>query len=137
VDAEESWKPIRQKLKRPLELIVSSLRLLLPTSARLSNKQRSALYRQAQVMGQVPFAAPSPKGWSDQASDWLGGEALLRRLHWAERMGKKFGMEIDNPSEFAQRNFLLSKATRTAIEGAPDRSTAIALLLASPEFQRR
>ena len=132
-----SWQPEQQKIKTPIEIVVSTMRLLIPSSKSFDTKARKQLLNQCQQMGQRPYAAQSPKGWSDLGMDWLGGEAMLRRLKWAEMMSRKFGKNIDNPTKFAQKHFNLSTRTKNSIARAPDRETAIGLLLASPEFQRR
>ena len=126
-----------QKVKTPLEYLISSLRLLLPVDTVLSPREEKKLQKMLKMLGQYPHSAPSPKGWSDEAADWLGGESMLRRLRLAEFLSNNF--PIQNPLQLAKEAFgpLLTSNTRQLIRRAPDRRTALALLLASPEFQRR
>ena len=89
-------------------------------------------------MGEVPFGASSPKGWPDNESAWSGSEAILQRVEWANAAGEKLGTGSDplNLAEAALGPFL-SDDTRTAIRRAASPAQGLALLFASPEFQRR
>ncbi|HCH62108.1 MAG: hypothetical protein CL927_07800 [Deltaproteobacteria bacterium] len=92
-----------------------------------------------QQMGQLPLSPPSPAGWPDRQEDWAGPEQILRRVELAEKTGALFGPQIRSPKAYADDLLgdRLHPETRQAIARAPDRSTAVALLLASPEFQWR
>ncbi len=134
-----SWKPERQKLKTPLDLIVSTLRLLLPASRPLRESEKKFLQSQLVRLGQYPYSAPSPAGWSDSAADWLGGEAMLRRLLWAEEAARRLGKSVRDPLRLASGALgsTLGESSHMAIASAPGRTEAVALLIAAPEFQRR
>lgn len=90
-------------------------------------------------MGQAPLSPPSPDGWPDQAQDWAGPEQVLRRVEVAERFGGPLSQGVDDPVAFADAVLgeRLHPDTRVAVQRAPDRSTAVALVLAAPEFQWR
>ena len=92
-----------------------------------------------QQMGQLPLSPPSPAGWPDRQEDWSGPEQVLRRVELAEKTGQLFGPQIRSPEAYANELLgdRLHPRTRQAIARAPDRGTAVALLLASPEFQWR
>ncbi|MFY7960240.1 MAG: DUF1800 family protein, partial [Elsteraceae bacterium] len=74
IDAPECWDPAPRKLKTPHEFALSTWRLL---QDRSPPKDRLASLG---ALGQPSFAAPSPAGWSDREADWLGPEALMRRI---------------------------------------------------------
>ena len=134
-----AWSSELQKIKTPYEYMISVLRLLSPEEEMWQTRFGKKILRELQFLGQHPKSASSPKGWSDQAEDWLGGESLLRRLRLAERVGKKFSNRVNNPVRLAEQAFgsTLSSNTRQQLMRAPNRQLSLALLLVSPEFQRR
>ena len=90
------------------------------------------------ALGQRVMAAPSPAGWSDRAEDWLGPDAVWKRVEWATRIADRAGRAVDARRLAAESlGPLLGAETRTQIERAADGSQALALLLLAPEFQRR
>jgi uncharacterized protein (DUF1800 family) len=134
VAAPEAWQPQPAKLKSPEEFAISSARLL-----RLGE---SALARQADLgigqMGQRVQAAPSPAGWPDRAEQWLGPDALWKRVEWASRVASVLGRQVDARNlAVASLGPLLQADTLQQIQRAADGPQALALLLLSPEFQRR
>lgn len=132
--APEAWAPSAGKLKTPAEFIVSTWRLLGTGDAPLERNVDGG----AGLMGQRLQAAPSPAGWPDRAEDWLGPDAMWKRVEWATRVSERFGRQKD-ARVLARSAFgpLLSEATATQIDRAADGPQALALLLLSPEFQRR
>ena len=83
-------------------------------------------------------AAPSPAGWPDKAEEWLGPDAVWKRVEWATRLADRVGSQVDARA-LAQASLgpLLGAGTARQIERAADAPQALALLLLSPEFQRR
>jgi uncharacterized protein (DUF1800 family) len=88
-------------------------------------------------LGQAPFGAPFPIGWPDRAADWAGPEAMLQRVD----MGYAIAGRVPtlDPMEIASAVLgdQLTPETSDQIQGAGSRREALALLFASPEFQRR
>lgn len=125
IDLEEAWVE-GTKVKTPWDLVVHVLRLLPDTEDR-------QILASLRAFDQVPFAAPSPEGWSDRALDWVGGEALLRRIEWCEAAAGKFDGDALELAD-AVLGPLLSQQTRRAMRRS---STPHAVFLASPDFQRR
>ena len=82
--------------------------------------------------------APSPQGWPDRHDDWLGPDALLKRVEWAMSMGRSAG-NLADARQLADLAWgpALSTDTRQQIARAESGAQALTLLLASPEFQRR
>ena len=134
VDAPEAWEAAPAKLKSPEEFVLSSARLL-----RLGDKlgQRAA-DAGLTALGQRPQSAGSPAGWPDAAADWLGPEAVWKRVEWAVQVAERAGGAVDARA-LAQASLgpLLAETTRFQIERAADGPQALALLLMAPEFQRR
>lgn len=134
LQAPQSWQPQQAKLKTPEEFVISTARLL--------GLGESAFERQPDggigQLGQRIHAAPSPAGWSDRADDWLGPDAVWKRVEWATRVADRVGRRVDARA-LAQSSLggLLHPDTARQIERASDGPQALALLLMAPEFQRR
>ena len=134
IESNEAWSSTAAKLKTPEELVLSSARLLrLGDSAFARNPDGGIA-----TMGQRLQSAPSPAGWPDQADEWLGPDAVWKRVEWVTRVADRVGSQIDARA-LAQASLgaLLSVDTLRQIERAADAPQALALLLLAPEFQRR
>jgi uncharacterized protein (DUF1800 family) len=134
VRSPEAWAPQASKLKTPEELVISSARVLRVGDAMLARGRDGG----TGLMGQRVQAAPSPAGWPDRAEEWLGPDALWKRLEWATRVGDRLGRQADARA-LAGRSLgpWLSDSSRLQIERAADGPQALTLLLMAPEFQRR
>lgn len=137
--APEAWQAAPAKLKRPEEFVVSSARLLSLGERGLAPRPLANLLVAAPAtLGQRPQAPPSPAGWPDRAEDWLGPDAVWKRLEWATRVGDRLGRQVDARAlARASLGPRLSDATAQQIDRAADGAQALALLLMAPEFQRR
>jgi uncharacterized protein (DUF1800 family) len=134
LDSPLAWEEKNQKLKSPLEYLVSSLRGL--GAEPLPKPMLLALT----VMGQPLWKAPSPKGWPDASSAWIASDALKTRLDFASTLAAKASPDArKNPLALADAILgeRLTDETRTALSRAADDRQALTLLLMSPEFQRR
>ncbi len=138
IASPEAWSEALAKLKTPEEFVVSSARVLGLAERDAGGRLPMQLVGGMQSLGQRVQAAPSPAGWPDRAEEWLGPEALWKRLEWASRLGERLGTRID-AREVAARSLgpRLSPSSRQQIERAADGAQALALLLMAPEFQRR
>ncbi|MCW8833476.1 MAG: DUF1800 domain-containing protein [Colwellia sp.] len=132
LNADEAWLAQPQKFKTPREFVISTFRALAP--AKMKNK---ALINAFANLGQRPFSAGSPAGFSDNESDWLGASALMARVDWSanisayqKRVNAEKLMTIALGSS-------VSPHTYQTVMRAESRQQALALLLMSPEFQRR
>ncbi len=133
VSAPESWTPDAAKLKTPYEFLISAYRAVgfVPTDA------RKEVFAPLGGLGQRPFFAPQPNGWSDAAADWGAPDAVVRRIGWARSFAG--GRASVDPSQVAEAALgaRLSPDTAAAVRRAETRPEALTLLLMSPEFQRR
>ena len=137
VRSPEAWNPQSAKLKTPEEFVLSSVRLLKPNSRQFERGDAGAALG-INTLGQRIQAAPSPAGWSDKAADWLGPDAVWKRVEWATRTAARLGGSVDARALAAQSlGPLLTATTQAQIERAADGTQALALLLMAPEFQRR
>ena len=134
VRSPEAWSPEQRKLKTPEEFVISSVRLLGTDPRRFERGDGLGIG----ALGQRILAAPSPAGWSDRADDWLGPDAVWKRVEWATRTADRAGRNVDARA-LAARSLgpLLGIASQAQIERAADGPQALALLLMAPEFQRR
>ena len=132
IKSPEPWRDYGEKIKTPYDLVVSSLKV---TGMTLPPKQAMNSLR---VLGEPLFMAPSPAGWPEDNASWIGPEAILRRIQWVQTLADKAGPQAD---PHALAHIVLASATDNdldqAIAGAETRQTGLALLLASPAFQRR
>ena len=132
VQLNHAWQDPLAKVKTPNELVVSAFRLLGPPD------EPKRLIGPLRLLGQLPFGAPSPAGWPDQAAGWIGPESLLRRIKLMGLLAKRVAGRIDAGS-LADAAFspVAAAETVTAIRRAESQREALALVLASREFQRR
>jgi uncharacterized protein (DUF1800 family) len=134
LDSPAAWDPTPRKLKTPEEFVVSAARTLGMRERAFERQDAGGIL----ALGQRVHAAPSPAGWSDRAEDWLGPEALWKRIEWSHRVGERLGAVVDaRRVADASLGPILSEATHRQIERAADGAQALALLLMAPEFQRR
>ncbi len=90
-------------------------------------------------MGQ-PFWQPSgPNGYADTNAAWASAEGIKTRIDVAAGWGRQRANAVTDPNGLAADVIgpLLSSETRQTVARAESRPQAIALLLMSPEFQRR
>jgi uncharacterized protein (DUF1800 family) len=132
IEANESWREPLAKLKTPHDFAISAYRLLDLAPENLQSV--TAFLTQA---GQRPYTPGSPAGWPDTAASWNGGDALLKRIEFAAAAGRRIGDRIDPLARAGDVLGVLGEHTIMSIRGAESGAQALALLLASPEFQRR
>ena len=93
----------------------------------------------AGVMGQ-PFWQPSgPNGYADDNAAWASAEGLKTRVDVAAGWGRQAAGSVADPRVLCEDVLgpLLSPETKQAVARAESKPQALALLLMSPEFQRR
>lgn len=133
IAAPEAWDPAPAKFKTPYEFAISTWRAV--------GAEPSGIGKLAPVLtglGQKPFSPPSPKGWADEAQTWCAPDALIKRLRFSEGFAAVAADRLD-PNTFAQSALgaRLTPPVAKAVARAETRREAMALLLMSPEFQRR
>lgn len=91
-----------------------------------------------QVLGQPLWRPPSPAGWDEGLPAWITASQLTQRIGWSRRLVSRFGGDRDPRALL--RTVLADVARDDTIEvvtRAPSRQAGLALLLGSPEFNRR
>jgi uncharacterized protein (DUF1800 family) len=133
LDSDEAWQAPAIKLRSPYEFLVATGRLL----ARIPDEP--GLYLNSlNLLGQPLWTPAGPNGFPDSNAAWAAPEGMKLRLDVAAHVAARVGGNID------ARDLLelvaadaASPETRRTIERAESRQQALALLLMSPEFQRR
>jgi uncharacterized protein (DUF1800 family) len=134
VEAPEAWATEPLKLKTPYELLVSAYRAADATPKDPQKEVAGPLT----ALGQRPFGSPQPNGWSDLAADWAAPDAIVKRLTWADGFATANAPTGDPVlTAEAALGARLTDPTRKAISRAESRPEALAILVMSPEFQRR
>jgi uncharacterized protein (DUF1800 family) len=138
VQDPNAWKPHAAKMRSPVEYTTAAMRVLAWPHAGDRDQQVRGVMAATRMMGEFPFTAPSPKGWPDNSAAWSGPDALLNRIEWAKELGDRMPQGLDAIA-IAEAGIgpLLSAGTRSAMRAASSPGEAVALLVASPEFQRR
>jgi len=141
VNDPAAWTPEPKKMRPPIEYVTAAMRLTAwphGAAGMQQDAQLRRLVRASQQMGQMPFAAPSPKGWPDDSDSWTGADALFDRIEWAKEVGNSMPATA-NAIAIAEQGLgpLLRSATKSVMATASSQGEALALLLSSPEVMRR
>ncbi len=133
IDAPEAWRDPLAKVKTPNDFVVSLVR-----ASGLTLPDARVLMQSLRVLGQAPFAAPSPAGWPDRAADWLAPEALMHRIEWAGAAARKLAGVV-SADAIAEETIapVAAPATLKTIASADGPAAKLTLVFASREFQRR
>lgn len=127
------------KFKRPFNYIVSALRA---TGARTDSGMKIVEYLRR--MGHAPFNYPTPDGYPEEEAPWMG--TLLWRWNFALALSesKIKGTNIDvsamqrtfGGEEGLMSHLLGRKPTAEEVQAYHESGAGLALMLASPAFQR-
>jgi len=133
IAAPEAWDPEMRKFKTPEDFVFSTLRAL-----DVAPRQPEEVVRSFELLGQRQYTPGSPAGWPDTSKSWDGSDALMHRVLWASRVAAKYERGIA-PEDLAASSLgaYARPETMTALRRATSGGQAVALLLMSPEFQRR
>jgi len=133
-----AWRPELRKMRTPVEFVTAALRVSGWTERGGGPKDMHRLLQAMHTMGEMPFGAPSPKGWPDNSDAWSGSDGMLDRIQWAKQFGDNLPQGTD-VGRLAGEGLgpLLTDNTKSVMAKAGSKGEAVALLLASPEFQRR
>lgn len=133
IGSDEAWKAPASKIRSPQEFLLAAYRAtgLKPNAGQILGPLGA--------MGQ-PFWQPSgPNGYADTNASWASAEGIKTRIDVAAGWGRQAANAVPDPRGLAQDVLgpLLSPETQQAVARAESRPQAVALLLMSPEFQRR
>ena len=133
IDADEAWSAPLTKIRSPYEFLIAGGRLL----SRVP--EDPGFYLNAlNTLGQPLWAPAGPNGFADTNAMWAAPEGMKLRLDLSAQLASRLGNNLD-PRDMLElvAGDAASADTRRTIERAEQRQQALALLLMSPEFQRR
>ncbi|MEM1077096.1 MAG: DUF1800 domain-containing protein [Pseudomonadota bacterium] len=142
LDDRRAWAPEFAKIRLPYELIAAACRGAGFNATQILDQRpgmiaRDLLNPQAR-MGQIPWKPGGPDGWAEDPETWITPVGLAARLRWAQAFTRRHLGQHD-PRAFlaATLGERASPVLRSAVAGAESREAGLALVLASPEFNRR
>jgi uncharacterized protein (DUF1800 family) len=132
-DSDEAWQAPLTKMRSPYEFLVATGRLL----GRIPDDPGIYLGG-LNLLGQPLWSPAGPNGFPDSNAAWAAPEGMKLRLDISAQVASRVAATIDPRDllELAAAD-AASPETRRTIERAESRQQALALLLMSPEFQRR
>ena len=133
LDSDEAWKTPLTKIRSPYEFLIATGRLL----GRIPEEPGRYLGG-LNVLGQPLWSPAGPNGFPDSNAAWAAPEGMKLRLDVSAQVASRLADNID-PRDLLElvAADAASPETRYTIERAETRQQALALLLMSPEFQRR
>ncbi|HLI99397.1 MAG TPA: DUF1800 family protein [Bradyrhizobium sp.] len=133
VDSDEAWQAPLTKIRSPYEYLIAAGRLL----AQIPDEP-SRYLGGLNLLGQPLWSPSGPNGFADTNAAWAAPEGMKLRLDIAAQIASRLGDNVE-PRDLLElaAGYAASEATRQAIERAESRQQALALLLMSPEIQRR
>jgi uncharacterized protein (DUF1800 family) len=136
----------RAKVRTPFEFVAASVR-----AAGVDALNGMPLVQAMRELGMPPYQCQPPTGYADRADAWVNTGALLNRMNFAIALtdGRLRALRttattsIGSP-DAARATIIdqvlagdVSESTRATVAKASTAPQAIALLLGSPEFQKR
>jgi uncharacterized protein (DUF1800 family) len=133
IESPEAWDPEARKFKTPEDFVFSAYR-----SLDFAPRDAEEVVHSFDLLGQRQYTPGSPAGWPDTSKSWDGSDALMHRVLWASRVAAKYERGLD-PVDLAASSLgsYAREDTVTSLRRAASSKQALALLLMSPEFQRR
>lgn len=133
VMSDEAWSLPLTKMRRPRDFMMASLRLL-----GRSPEEPQRILNALNQLGEPLWSPPGPNGFPDTNAAWEAPEQVKLRLDIAAQMARQW-RDPPNPSDLLQEVWgaAASDATREAVRRAESKQQGLALLLMSPEMQRR
>ncbi|MEM9475060.1 MAG: DUF1800 domain-containing protein [Pseudomonadota bacterium] len=138
-----AWDAPLTKVRQPHDFFAAAITALGVSGGELTglparNVQRRFV-RPLREMGQPFMGAPGPDGWPEAAEHWITPLGLANRIVWAFDASREVVARAGSAEDFMERALgdAASGMLRFAVESAETREEAAALVLASPEFNRR
>jgi uncharacterized protein (DUF1800 family) len=133
IDAPEAWNETQAKLRSPQEFLIAASRAL------GRKPQIQQIMGPLTAMGQRLWEPSGPNGFPDQSAAWATPEGIKTRIDVSASFGRQLGGNAPDPRVLTEAVLgpLASRETRLAVERAESRQQGVALMLMSPEFQRR
>ena len=131
VRSEEAWTPQAQKIRTPVEFVAAAARLF------GAPQDLADLVSPLARLGQPLWSPPGPNGFPDDESHWGSAASLRARLDYAAQAGAM--ADVSDPNRLLDEAIgpVASPEARQAVRRAETRAQGAAILMMSPEFQRR
>jgi uncharacterized protein (DUF1800 family) len=133
LDADEAWTASLTKIRTPYDYMIATGRMLA-----FIPQDPGRYLNPLNLLGQPLWSPAGPNGFADTNAVWASPEGMKLRLDIAAQIAERSGDNVE-PRDLI--NVIAGDAatieTRRTIELAESRKQAMALLLMSPEFQRR
>jgi uncharacterized protein (DUF1800 family) len=133
VESDEAWAAPLTKIRTPYDYIIATGRMLgaIPP-------EPGRYLGPLNLLGQPLWSPTGPNGFADTNAVWASPEGMKLRLDIAAQIGERTGDSVE-PRDLIHvvAGDAATPETKRAIELAESRKQAMALLLMSPEFQRR
>lgn len=133
LESDLAWAAEPTKIRSPQEFLIAAYRAL------GRKPDVGQIIGPLAAMGQ-PFWQPGgPNGYPDGNDAWASAEGVKTRIDVAAGWGRQAAASVSDPRALTEAVLgpLASAETRQAVARAESRPQALALLLMSPEFQRR
>jgi uncharacterized protein (DUF1800 family) len=133
IDAPEAWVEERTKMRSPCEFLYAAGRIV----GRMPDDPGPFLGG-LNILGMPLWGPPGPNGFPDTAAAWANPEGMKVRLEICVRIAERWRDSL-NPRDLLDEiaGKAASPETRQAIARAESKQQGLALLLMSPEVQRR
>ncbi|MEA2757866.1 MAG: hypothetical protein QOH65_479 [Methylobacteriaceae bacterium] len=133
IDSPEAWVEERTKMRNPCEFLYAAGRIV----GRMPDDPGPFLGG-LNILGMPLWGPPGPNGFPDTAAAWANPEGMKVRLEICVRIAERWRDTL-NPRDLLDEiaGVAASPETRQAIARAESKQEGLALLLMSPEVQRR
>lgn len=121
------------KTKTPFEFVISAIR-----AVGIDVRDARPVARQIDELGMPLYQCQPPTGYKDTADAWTNTGALLARMNVAQQIAQMASASSDVPLTLeTQVVGELSTSTRAVVDKAASDAQRVALILGSPEFQKK
>ncbi|MFO1115627.1 MAG: DUF1800 family protein [Beijerinckiaceae bacterium] len=133
VESPEAWTIPPGKLRSPYEFLIAAAR-----GTGRAPTDPGPILGGLNTLGQPLWSPTGPNGYSDTAATWISPEGVKARLDLSWQFASRIA-DMPNPVDTLDKiaGAAASADTRQAIARAESKQQALALLLMSPEMQRR
>jgi uncharacterized protein (DUF1800 family) len=133
LESSEAWDAEPTKIRTPQEFLIAAFRAL------GRKPDGGQIIGPLGVMGQPLWQPSGPNGYPDTNDAWASAEGLKTRIDVAANWGRQAAGSVPDPRALAEEVLgpQISAETRQAVARAESKPQALAILLMSPEFQRR
>jgi uncharacterized protein (DUF1800 family) len=129
---EDAWGAPPTKLRNPWEMMIAAYRAL-----ELDSAKPNRILNSLSMLGMPLWSPGGPNGFPDSTDAWASPEGIKTRVEIAAGLGR-IAKDAPPPRELIERVLPdASDLTRDTLLRAESRPQAYALLILSPEFQRR